>query len=130
MVSRPTSGTDGMLTETTVGRSVDPGSMWSWVVYLFINPLFKAIGIGEEVSGQRHLFQSTSAMFGGKGIRWTGKPGINTLEKQDGALFLAGYKCDCYPTTKVMASLRKTTQPKVWNHTQEVLQPYMGSGQG
>jgi hypothetical protein len=108
-----------------VNRGGDPGSFWSWFVYLVLNPLIKVVGVGEEASGQRHLFQSTSAMFGGKGIRWTGKPGMNTLEKQTGALFLLGYKCDCYPTAKVMASLRKTTQEKVWNHTQEVLQPYM-----
>ena len=56
-------------------------------------------GFSDDESGQRHLFESTTAAFGGRGVPWTGKPGITTT----GGLFLVNNKCDCTPNAKVVA---------------------------
>ncbi|KAK5102528.1 hypothetical protein LTR70_000386 [Exophiala xenobiotica] len=80
---------------------------------------------GDDESGQRHLFQTTSAAFGGRGVPWNGKPGVNSLEKQADGLFLVNYKCDCTPNAKVVSLLREKAQEKIWDHSQEVLRPYL-----
>ncbi|KAJ9605435.1 hypothetical protein H2200_010092 [Cladophialophora chaetospira] len=115
----------GWVDTGNVRRGGDPNSLWAWFVWLFLDPLIRLVGFSEDVTGQRHLFQSTSAMFGGRGISWKGKPGVNTLEKQDGALFLVNYKCDCTPNPKVVRQLRDKGQVKIWDHTQDILRPYL-----
>lgn len=114
----------GMVSTGNVRRGPDPNSIMAWFVWLFLEPLLGLIGFSDEESGQRHLFQCTSAAFGGRGVPWKGKPGINSLEEQADGLFLVNYKCDCTPNAKVMSSLRDKAQEKIWNHTQEVLRPY------
>ena len=71
------------------------------------------------------MFQSTSAAFGGRGVLWKGKPGINSLGKQADGLFLVNYKCNCTSNAKVVALLREKAMEKIWSHTQEVLRPYL-----
>jgi len=115
----------GWVDTGNVRRGSDPNSIWAWFVWLFLDPLIRLIGFSEELTGQRHLFQSTSAFYGGRGISWTGKPGVNTLETQADGLFLVNYKCDCTPNTKVMHILREKAQGKIWDHTQAVLRPYL-----
>jgi len=82
-------------------------------------------GFSDDESGQRHLFESTSAAFGGHGVPWTGKAGITTTEKLAGGLFLVNNKCDCTPNAKVVARLREKGQEKLWDHTQKLLGPYL-----
>ncbi|MCJ1256093.1 hypothetical protein MMC24_003913 [Lignoscripta atroalba] len=115
----------GWVNTGNVRRGRDPNSIVAWLIWLFLEPLIGLLGFSEEESGQRHLFQSTSAAFGGRGISWKGKPGVNSLEKQADGLFLVNYKCDCTPNAKVMPILREKAQGKIWDHTQEVLQPYL-----
>lgn len=103
----------------------DPNSIMAWFVWLILEPLIGLFAISDEVSGQRHLFQSTSAAFGGRGVPWKGKPGVNSLGKPADGLFLVNYKCDCTPNAKVMLWLREKALGKIWNHTQEVLRPYL-----
>ena len=103
----------------------DPNSIMAWFVWLILEPLIGLFGFSDEESGQRHLFQSTSAAFGGRGVLWKGKPGINSLEKPADGLFLVNYKCDCTPNAKVMPLLREKALRKIWDHTQEVLRPYL-----
>ena len=102
----------------------DPNSIMGWFVWLILEPLIGLFSFSDEESGQRHLFQSTSAAFGGRGVPWKGKPGINSLEKPADGLFLVNYKCDCTPNAKVMPLLREKALGKIWDHTQEVLRPY------
>ena len=97
----------------------------AWFVWLILEPLISLFGFSDEESGQRHLFQSTSAAFGGRGVLWKGKPGINSLAKPANGLFLVNYKCDCTPNAKVMPLLREKALGKIWDHTQEVLRPYL-----
>ena len=104
---------------------MDPNSPWGWFVWLVLEPLIGLIACSDDMTGQRHLFQSTSAAFGGRGIPWTGKPGVNSLGQEADGLFLVNYKCDCTPNAKVMPVLREKAQGKVWDHTQEVLRPYL-----
>ncbi|TPX09933.1 uncharacterized protein E0L32_008955 [Thyridium curvatum] len=104
---------------------VDPNSLWAWFVYLFLNPLIRLLAMSDEVSGQRQLFNCTSAKFGGKGVPWTGKPGINTLQKESGGLFIVSHRCETWPKETVMPVVREKAQPKVWARAQEVLGPYL-----
>ena len=115
----------GLVNTGNVRRGSDPNSIMAWFVWLILEPLIRLFATSDEVSGQRHLFQSTSAAFGGRGVVWKGKPGINSLGKPADGLFLVNYKCDCTPNARVMPLLREKAQGKIWNHTQEVLRPYL-----
>lgn len=115
----------GWVNTGNVRRGSDPNSIMAWFIWLILEPLIGLLSFSDYESGQRHLFQSTSAAFGGRGIPWKGNPGVNSLEKQADGLFLVNYKCDCTPNAKVMPLLREKAQGKIWDHTQEVLQPYL-----
>lgn len=114
---------------------VDTGNVWrgianrnsvlSWFVWLILEPLIGLFSISDEDSGQRHLFQCTSAAFGGRSIPWKGRPGVNSLNKQENGLFLVNYKCDCTPNARVMSVLRDKAEGTVWEHTLHVLGPYL-----
>lgn len=115
----------GWVNTGNVRRGIDPGSIMAWFVWLILEPLISIFSFSDEESGQRHLFQSTSAAYGGRGVPWNGKPGVNSLEKPTNGLFLVNYKCDCTPNAKVMLILRQKALVKIWDHTQEVLRPYL-----
>ncbi|KEF54152.1 uncharacterized protein A1O9_09947 [Exophiala aquamarina CBS 119918] len=115
----------GAVNTGNMRRGWDKNSIMAWVVWLFLEPLIGAFSYNNDESGQRHLFQSTSAAFGGRGISWKGKPGVNSREKQADGLFLVNHKCDCTPNVKAMPVLREKAQQKVWDHTQDVLRPYL-----
>ncbi|KAJ2905763.1 NAD(P)-binding protein [Zalerion maritima] len=115
----------GWVNTGNVRRGSDPNWIMAWFVWLILEPLICLFSFSDEESGQRHLFQSTSAAFGGRGVLWKGKPGINSLEKPADGLFLVNYKCDCTPNAKVMPFLREKALGKVWDHTQDVLGPYL-----
>jgi NAD(P)-dependent dehydrogenase (short-subunit alcohol dehydrogenase family) len=115
----------GWVNTGNVRRGSDPNSIMAWFIWLILEPLIGLFSLSDEASGQRHLFQSTSAAFGGRGVPWKGKPGINSLEKPANGLFLVNYKCDCTPNAKAMSLLREKALGKIWDHTQEVLRPYL-----
>jgi len=115
----------GWVNTGNIRRSADPNSITAWLFWLILEPLISLFAFSDEESGQRHLFQSTSAAFGGRGVPWKGKLGVNSLEKQADGLFLVNNKCDCTPNAKVMPILREKAQGKIWDHTQEVLRPYL-----
>ena len=103
----------------------DIGRRRAWVIWLVLEPLIAIFSFSDEKTAQRHLFQSTSAAFGGRGVPWKGKPGINTTGTSTDGLFLVNYSCDSTPNAKVISGLRETAQGKLWDHTQEVLGPYL-----
>lgn len=116
----------GCVNTGNVNRGLDASSTTkSWLVWLFLEPLIGLFSFSDEESGQRNLFQSTSAAFGGRGVSWKGKAGINTHTKTGDGLFLVTSKCDCTPNAEVMSVLRENVQGKIWDHTQEVLGPYL-----
>ncbi|KAI0454654.1 hypothetical protein F5B21DRAFT_229881 [Xylaria acuta] len=115
----------GWVNTGNVRRGLDVNSAWGWFVRLILEPLIGLVAFRDDESGQRHLFQSTSAAFGGRGVPWQGKPGMNSLEKPSNGLFLVNYKCDCTPNAKVMPLLREKALERVWGHTHEVLGPYL-----
>ena len=116
----------GWVNTGNVWRGVDnPNGVLGWFIWLLLEPLIGLFSFKDEESGQRHLFQCTSAAFGGRGTAWKGKVGFNSLNEQQDGLFLVNYKCDCTPNAKVMAVLRETAQGKIWDHTLEVLGPYL-----
>ncbi|KAF2788428.1 NAD(P)-binding protein [Melanomma pulvis-pyrius CBS 109.77] len=115
----------GWVNTGNVRRGLDSNSIKAWLVWLLLEPLIALFSFADEESGQRHLFQSTSAAFGGRGVPWKGKPGINSLGKPADGLFLVNYKCDCTPNAKVVSLLREKAMGKIWDHTQEVLRPYL-----
>ncbi|KAJ5547894.1 hypothetical protein N7513_005128 [Penicillium frequentans] len=115
----------GWVNTGNVRRGLDPNSMMGWVIWLFLEPLIGFFSFSDEESGQRHLFQCTSAAFGGRGVPWKGKIGVNTMGKQEDGLFLVNYKCDCTPNLGAVSALREKAQGKIWDHTQNVLRQYM-----
>lgn len=115
----------GWVNTGNVTRGSDPNSIMGWIIWLLLEPLIRLFSFSDEESGQRHLFQSTSAAFGGRGVPWEGKPGINSLEKPADGLFLVNFRCDSTPNAKVMRVLRERAQGEIWDHTQEVLGPYL-----
>ncbi|EFX00515.1 short chain dehydrogenase reductase [Grosmannia clavigera kw1407] len=92
------------------------------LIFHFIVGLFSVCA---KTSGQRHLFISTSAAFGGHGVPWFGKPGVNSLGKQENGLFLVNHQCNCALIANALDLLREKAQNAIWAHTQEVLEPYM-----
>jgi NAD(P)-dependent dehydrogenase (short-subunit alcohol dehydrogenase family) len=102
-----------------------PGWLMSWFIWLVLDPLIALVGFSEEKTGQRHLFQSTSAYFGGRGVPWSGEPGANSLGKPENGLFLVNFKCNCTQNAKAVAFLREKARGTIWDHTQEVLGPYL-----
>ncbi|QKX60570.1 uncharacterized protein TRUGW13939_07715 [Talaromyces rugulosus] len=115
----------GWVSTGNVRRGRDPNSWMAWIVRVFLEPIITLFSFNDEESAQRHLFQSTSAAFGGRGVPWKGTPGVNSLQQQANGLFLVNYKCGCTPNAKAMAILREKAQEKIWDHTQEVLRPYL-----
>ena len=115
----------GPVNTGNVNRGLEPNSMLAWFIWLVVEPLIGLFAFSDEESGQRHLFQCTSAAFGGRGVLWKGKPGINSMEKPADGLFLVNYRCDCTPNAKVVPLLREKALGKIWDHTQEVLRLYM-----
>jgi NAD(P)-dependent dehydrogenase (short-subunit alcohol dehydrogenase family) len=114
----------GWVNTGNVRRGRDPNSVLGWIIWIFLEPLIALFSFSDDESGQRHLFESTSAAFGGRGVPWKGKPGVNSLEKQANGLFIVNYKCNCTPNAKVLPLLREKAQDKIWEHTLEVLRPY------
>jgi NAD(P)-dependent dehydrogenase (short-subunit alcohol dehydrogenase family) len=115
----------GWVSTGNVDRSSNPDAWAAWLVRTLLGPIIRFFAMSDDTSAQRHLFQSTSAHFGGRGVPWTGKPGINTLEKEENGLFLVNFRGNCTPNAKVMSALREKARDKVWSHTLEVLGPYI-----
>ncbi|KAL6826012.1 hypothetical protein J3E69DRAFT_335582 [Trichoderma sp. SZMC 28015] len=115
----------GWVSTGNVRRGWDEGSIVARIFWFVLEPIIYLFGFSDEESGQRNLFQCTSAAFGGRGIPWAGKKGVNSLEKSDDGLFLVSYNCDCTPNAKAMPQLRESSQEKIWDHTQQLLQPYL-----
>lgn len=117
----------GLVNTGNIRRGTEPNSVMAWATWLIIEPLFALFaftgifGQSHEESGQRHLFLCTSAAFGGRGVSWKGKPGMNTQEKGSDGVFLVNYKCDCTPNAKLISGLRENALGKVWEHTEKVL---------
>lgn len=118
--------TPGWVNTGNVNRGLDANTtIKAWLVWLILEPLIGILSFSDEESGQRYLFQSTSAAFGGRGVPWEGKAGINSQMKTEDGLFLVTSKCECTPNAKAMPVLRENAQGKIWDHTQEVLGPYL-----
>jgi len=115
----------GAVNTGNVRRGWDANSTVGAVVSWAVETLTGLMGFSDEESGQRHLFESTSAAFGGRGVSWSGKTGISTTGGSEGGLFLVNNKCDCTPNVKVVAKLREMGQEKLWGHMQEVLGAYL-----
>lgn len=115
----------GWVNTGNVRRGRDPNSFSAWLIWMFLEPLIALFSFKDDESGQRHLFESTSAAFGGRGVPWKGKPGVNSLEKPANGLFLVNYKCDCTTNARVLPLLREKAQGKIWEHTVEILRPYL-----
>ncbi|KAI1117270.1 hypothetical protein F5Y14DRAFT_403779 [Nemania sp. NC0429] len=115
----------GWVNTGNVRRGIDMSSPWGIFVSIFLGPLIGLVGSGDEEAGQRFLFQCTSAAFGGRGVPWAGKPGVNSLEKQANGLYLVNSKCNCTPNAKVVSTLREKASTKIWDHTQEIVGRYL-----
>ena len=115
----------GWVNTGNIPKGLEPNSLTAWLVRLLFEPLMGLFSISDDDCGQRNLFQSTSAAFGGRGVPWTGKPGRNSREEATGGVFLVNYKCECTPNVKTVTRLREGARDRVWEHTQGVLGPYL-----
>jgi len=85
-------------------------------------------GFTAEQSGRRCLYLVTSARFGGKGVPVVAGPeeGTTLEGKTSGGLFCVSDKVKCLRLENVMAELRRKKAGEiVWEHTMEVLKPYI-----
>lgn len=116
----------GWVATGNVWRGVnDANSLMGWFVWLLLAPLIGLFSFSEKTSGQRNLFSATSALFGGRGVPWKGKTGVNTMGEERNGLFLSGLKSDATRNDKVITSLRNRAQEPVWKHTLDILGPYL-----
>lgn len=116
----------GSVNTGNVRRGIDPGSIVvAWLIWLILEPLIYLFSMTDHKAEQRNLFQCTSAAFGGHGVPWKGKPGKNTRGEVQNGLFLVSYKCDCTMNAGVVPLFREKAREKLWDHTQEVLRPYL-----
>jgi hypothetical protein len=115
----------GAVNTGNVRRSADPNSLMGWIFWLVFEPIIWLVAMSDEESGQRHLFQCTSGLYGGRGVEWNGKVGVNVKDKEDVGLFLVNNKCECTPNVKEIVKLRESAQHKIWEKTQEVLGPWL-----
>lgn len=119
----------GWVDTGNVRRGLDRGTWSGWVLLCVLEPLIRVFAMDQEEAAQRHLFMCTSAAFGGRGVVWEGegkKKGVNSWgEEGPDGVFLVNYKCECTPNQGVMPKLREKALERVWEHTQEVLRPYM-----
>jgi hypothetical protein len=104
---------------------LDPNTILAWIIWLIVEPLIAIFSFSDEESGQRYLFQSTSAAFGGRGTAWRGQVGVNSHGEKENGLFIVTRKCDCTLNSKTVGVLRETAQKRVVDHTQEVLAPFL-----
>jgi NAD(P)-dependent dehydrogenase (short-subunit alcohol dehydrogenase family) len=116
----------GWVNTGNVHRGVKEGSIWAWFVKWLLAPLIGVVSIRDEVAEQRYLFEATSAYYGGSGVTWEGKPGVNVKgEEGNNGLFLVNFRANCTPNLKVIPVLREKARETVWEHTMEVLGPYL-----
>lgn len=115
----------GFVNTGNAGRSAHPYSLAGWLFWGIIGPIIWVTGMDHEECGQRYLFLATSRAFGGKGVMWRGKVGVNTRLGEEGGLFLTNYKCDATPNERNLGKLREVGQEAVWEKTQEVLKPFL-----
>jgi len=116
----------GWVNTGNVHRGVKEGTVWAWVVKWLLAPLIGAVSIRDETAAQRYLFEATSAHYGGGGVVWKGKAGVNVKgEEGKNGLFLVNFRANCTPNLKVVSALREKARAKVWEHTMEVLAPYL-----
>jgi NAD(P)-dependent dehydrogenase (short-subunit alcohol dehydrogenase family) len=114
----------GWVSTGNARRGLEKNPIIAWLVSLFLEPFIRIFAISDESSGQRYLFQCTSAVYGSRGVPWKGEPGLNTRGKQEGGLFLVDYKCNHSTNAKVVPVLREKARDQVWKHTQDVFRPY------
>ncbi|KAK3901591.1 hypothetical protein C8A05DRAFT_16245 [Staphylotrichum tortipilum] len=105
-------------------RGAEEGSWMAWVVRWILEPIMRAFSFSHEDSGQRYLFQCTSAAYGGHGVPWDGEPGVNSVGMAAAGMFRVKFKCDC-AKDGVVPALREKADDKVWKHTLKVLAPYL-----
>jgi hypothetical protein len=115
----------GWVNTGNVRRGLDPDTILAWAIWLLLEPLIAILSFSDEESGQRHLFQSTSAAFGGRGTPWDKEVGVNSHGEHKNGLFLVTSKCDCTLNSKTVGFLRETAQARVVDHTKEVLKPFL-----
>lgn len=115
----------GAVNTGNVRRGWDAGSIMGRIFTRVVESATSLTGFSDDESGRRHLFESTSAAFGGRGVPWTGKAGVTTTGGSVGGLFLVSNKCECTPNAKAVDRLREMAQDKLWAHTQKLLGPYL-----
>ncbi|VUC34844.1 unnamed protein product [Clonostachys rosea] len=112
-------------TGNNMTSDVSPNSVMHWAMRLVVGPLVKVIGLSPKESAQRHLFASTSALYGGRGVPTDLPAAKNTRGGNGPGLFLVNQYCDASMNEKVLEQLRETAQEKIWVYTQEVLRPFL-----
>jgi NAD(P)-dependent dehydrogenase (short-subunit alcohol dehydrogenase family) len=118
----------GWVNTGNLNRTFDAKSGWlARVIEAVLGFIIRNLAMSNERSGQRNLFAATSAAFGGRGVPWKGKPATNTRDEPaaEKGLFQVSWNCNSTPNASVMAKMRGTPREKIWEHTQEVLKPYL-----
>lgn len=117
----------GWVDTGNITRGLQHGSAKSWLAKIIFGPLFYMFSYNDAESGQRHLFQSTNAAFGGRGVPWSGKPAVTSTDGSGSGngLLLVNYRSDCVSNAELMRALREKGMAEIWDYTQEVLEEYL-----
>ncbi|KAF4555759.1 Short chain dehydrogenase-like protein 31 [Elsinoe fawcettii] len=115
----------GWINTGNVRRGLQPNSTLAWIIWFLLEPLIWLLAFNEEKGGQLHLYIATSQAFGGHGVPCKSGSGLNTAHERSPGLFLVDRKCNSSTNDKVMSSLRRDVQPRVWAHTESVLEAYL-----
>ncbi|PVH96173.1 NAD(P)-binding protein [Periconia macrospinosa] len=116
----------GWVNTGNVDRRAGPlGFFMNFLFTFIVKPLIRILSMSNETSGQRHLFESTSAYYGGNGIPWKGNAGVNTMGEHGNGVFLVNFRGNTSTNEKMLPVLREKALEKVWEHTQEVFRPYL-----
>lgn len=118
----------GWVNTGNLNRTFDAKSGWlAWFIETVLGWIIRTAAMSDEKSGQRNLFVATTAAFGGRGVPWKGKLAANTRDEPaaEKGLFQAIWNGNSTPKASAMAKMRGTPREKIWEHTQEVLKPYL-----
>lgn len=115
----------GRVNTGNVMADVSPYSPLAWLLRLLVQPLIQLTGFSNKESGQRNLFISTSAMYGGRGVTTELPQAINSKGETGSGLFLVSPQCDAGLSKSPLDQLRQTAQGQVWTYTQKAMEPLL-----
>lgn len=117
----------GIVRTGNLFRGFEEGSWGHWGAKWVMDPLMRVVEYSFEEAAERHVFQCTSGVFGGRGPVLEGVVGRTTRGEEKGGLFLVNWKCDTVMNEWELGKLRTNAQEVVWEKVHEMIGPHVVS---